>query len=153
MTMSVCVRKVTLVITVRMLWIAVFSGLVKMELNAQTLSLTITAPAQKNLMYEFTTENLTVNHSMLILFIQGRNCEIDLNMCRSDPCFNGATCSNSPNTFECTCVPGFTGPICNNTDECASSPCVRGDCTVGSNYKYWYMIYHPPTGHARQLQL
>ena len=43
MTMSVCVKQVTLVVTVKILWIAVFPDPVKMELSAQTLSLTITA--------------------------------------------------------------------------------------------------------------
>ena len=43
MTMSVCVKRVTLVVAVRMLWITVFLDPAKMELSAQTLSLTITA--------------------------------------------------------------------------------------------------------------
>ncbi len=46
------------------------------------------------------------------MYAQGRSCEIDMNMCRSDPCLNGGTCSNSPNTFECTCAPGFNGSTC-----------------------------------------
>ena len=33
----------------------------------------------------------------LVVFLQGRNCEVDLNMCRSDPCLNGGTCSSIPN--------------------------------------------------------
>ena len=45
-------------------------------------------------------------------YIQGKSCEIDMNMCRSDPCLNGGTCRNMPNTFECTCAPGFNGSLC-----------------------------------------
>ena len=50
------------------------------------------------------------------IVFQGRNCENDLNMCRSNPCLNGGACTNSPGTFVCTCTSGFTGPICNDTN-------------------------------------
>ena len=71
-------------------------------------------------------------NGLLVLLLQGRSCEVDLNMCRSSPCHNGGTCTNSPNSFQCTCITGFTGPTCNESDECASSPCLRGECKVSS---------------------
>ncbi|XP_070577029.1 delta-like protein D isoform X2 [Ptychodera flava] len=58
----------------------------------------------------------------------GQNCDIDLNPCRSNPCENGASCSNSgPNNYTCQCALGFTGINCEiDIDECASSPCLNG---------------------------
>ena len=95
---------------------------------------------QKDLRYAYIivvdlyTQSIVKLDSMTLdlLLLQGRNCEIDVNMCRSNPCLNGGTCSNFPNTFMCSCVPGFTGYICSDIDECAPSPCVRGSCIVNS---------------------
>ena len=91
---------------------------------------------------------------MLILYTQGRSCEIDLNMCRSGPCLNGATCSNSPNTFECTCAPGFTGPSVMTLMNVPLLPVsVETALWVTIRYMHTYPYPHPPTGHARRLQL
>ena len=62
---------------------------------------------------------------------QGNDCEIDLNLCRSSPCMNGGTCTNSPNTYSCACLPSFTDLDCSvELDACVSSPCVNGTCVV-----------------------
>lgn len=37
---------------------------------------------------------------------------IDYNECASNPCYNGATCSNFQNFFNCTCPMGWTGDLC-----------------------------------------
>lgn len=39
----------------------------------------------------------------------GDKCEVDINECDSDPCFNGATCNDLIDGFSCSCLPGFKG--------------------------------------------
>ena len=85
----------------------------------------------------------------------GGNCDIDVNECASNPCKNGATCSDSTGTgskvqvnkFQCACAAGYangmcagtflwayraqchveTGGTCNvDVNECSSSPCKNG---------------------------
>lgn len=77
-------------------------------------------------------------------WLQGRNCEIDLNSCRSAPCQNGGSCENEPDGFYvCTCPPGYTGFNCDSevTQRCLSSPCNnQGTCVVSwcnSNNNYY----------------
>ena len=36
----------------------------------------------------------------------------DINECASNPCKNGATCTNQQNAFSCTCAAGWTGTTC-----------------------------------------
>jgi hypothetical protein len=61
----------------------------------------------------------------------GTSCEIDINECASQPCFNGATCVDAVNGFMCNCVLGFNGTVCQtNIDDCASQPCVNGGTCV-----------------------
>jgi len=58
-----------------------------------------------------------------------------MNMCRSNPCLNGATCDNAPNDYSCICAPGYTGFNCmNDTNECASDPCMHGTCVVSLHH-------------------
>lgn len=62
------------------------------------------------------------------------DCLVDVNECLSleeEPCFNGATCTNTPGSFDCLCLVGFTGSdcgteidFCSNNDTCS----FRGDC-------------------------
>ena len=52
------------------------------------------------------------------------NNQIDL--CRSEPCLNGASCIFMPieNDIRCDCFSGFEGKFCGiETDECFSHPC------------------------------
>ena len=60
----------------------------------------------------------------------GYKWEVDVNACKSSPCKNGTTCSDSSqkqstsiDRYTCSCVAGFADAIC-ETDvaECASSP-------------------------------
>ena len=55
--------------------------------------------------------------------------------CASVPCQNGGTCTNSGQTFSCSCVAGFSGTLCQtNINDCASNPCVNGNtCVDGTN--------------------
>ena len=86
------------------------------------------------------------------------NCDIDVDECVSNPCQNGAACTDSSvdpsipwNAYKCACVAGFANGACDydfiraytdecniqiggncdlDVDECASSPCQNGaTCT------------------------
>merc|ERR1711935_514180 len=59
----------------------------------------------------------------------------DADECASNPCQNGATCTDHVNSFSCSCLPGFTGEKCEkNIDDCAGSPCKNGaTCHDGIN--------------------
>lgn len=39
----------------------------------------------------------------------GKDCEINVNECESDPCLNGASCNDLLGGYTCKCVPGYTG--------------------------------------------
>ncbi|CAG0909785.1 unnamed protein product, partial [Cyprideis torosa] len=61
----------------------------------------------------------------------GKNCEIDIPDCDSQPCANGGACyeRSNPGMPVIDCLPGFTGDSCEiNTDECPSNPCLNGNC-------------------------
>jgi len=36
----------------------------------------------------------------------GRRCEIDIDECSSQPCYNGASCVDLPQGYRCHCAPG-----------------------------------------------
>ena len=36
----------------------------------------------------------------------------NIDECMSNPCKNGATCSDGVNKYTCTCVDGYTGDMC-----------------------------------------
>ena len=42
----------------------------------------------------------------------GRNCEINIDECFSNPCLNGGQCTDGINGYKCSCPPAFTGDIC-----------------------------------------
>ncbi len=37
---------------------------------------------------------------------------VDINECGSNPCMNGATCTDDVNSYTCTCVAGYIGTNC-----------------------------------------
>ncbi|KAI0239341.1 Mucin-like protein [Lamellibrachia satsuma] len=59
----------------------------------------------------------------------------DIDECASNPCMNGATCTDAVNRHSCACVDGYTGNNCEtDIDECASNPCMNGaTCTEDVN--------------------
>jgi hypothetical protein len=60
----------------------------------------------------------------LHLFSSGTTCSEMVTACHSEPCFNGGSCSPSPEGYSCTCPPSHTGPQCKTiTDHCVSGEC------------------------------
>ena len=68
----------------------------------------------------------------------GDLCGEDVDECATNPCQNGATCTNTHGGFECVCAGGFTGANCSvNIDECEGNPCLNGGtCVDGVNGFY-----------------
>ena len=51
----------------------------------------------------------------------------NIDECAVNPCQNGATCTDTINSYTCSCLAGYNGENCeNNIDECALSPCQNG---------------------------
>ena len=62
----------------------------------------------------------------------GRQCEIKMNACNSNPCHHG-TCYDVKNGFYyCLCSPGYTGVNCHlEINQCDSRPCLNnGVCNI-----------------------
>ncbi|NXT94397.1 CRUM1 protein, partial [Anhinga rufa] len=61
---------------------------------------------------------------------KGVNCDAEIDECDSDPCQNGALCSDHVGFYTCTCAPGYQGIQCEvDIDECVSQPCQHhGTC-------------------------
>ena len=71
-----------------------------------------------------------------------------INQCASNPCLNGASCSNEANGFVCKCKPGFYGDLCETEkDECASSPCF-GDAACVDMVGAWVYHWDPKDLHS-----
>ena len=57
----------------------------------------------------------------------GPFCETPPDRCASQPCLNGAVCTQTPSTFHCQCQAGYKGAKCEiDVDECYGRPCQNG---------------------------
>ena len=54
---------------------------------------------------------------------------IDIDECSSNPCMNGATCTDAVNSYTCACVAGYTG-----------THCETGEGLLLSNLKIYHTI-------------
>lgn len=62
----------------------------------------------------------------------GTNCEIEVDDCQQQPCFNGGTCTDMGSTYQCRCPVGFRGQQCESSaTSCDESPCLNdGTCSM-----------------------
>jgi Notch-like protein len=67
-------------------------------------------------------------------FYVGSNCEINYNLCQTNPCASGSTCESTPTGFRCLCSADLTGTLCEKKiDFCSSSPCLHGGLCQSGN--------------------
>ncbi|XP_035668225.1 von Willebrand factor D and EGF domain-containing protein-like [Branchiostoma floridae] len=68
----------------------------------------------------------------------GALCEEEVDECASNPCENGATCSDEVDGFTCTCDELHTGAVCDIDveDRCALEPCFEGVSCANRNGSY-----------------
>ena len=68
-------------------------------------------------------------HCSCMYGFTGIDCEIDLDECASEPCVQGATCSDGPGDYVCTCSPGYGGKECkmevDTYDDCLQNDSCR----------------------------
>lgn len=54
----------------------------------------------------------------------GRRCEIDIDECASQPCYNNGVCIDLPQGYSCQCPPGYSGINCQEErSDCQNDTC------------------------------
>ncbi len=62
-----------------------------------------------------------------VCYLQGHDCEYDIDECAPMPCMNGGTCHDLINGFNCSCPKGTTGQLCEmNEQDCFTGACHHG---------------------------
>ncbi|XP_072176797.1 uncharacterized protein [Diadema setosum] len=73
--------------------------------------------------YNVTVEERFIMEEMVGVTIGSDGADV----CASDPCRNGANCTDDWNAYSCVCAPGYSGADCGTEiDECVSNPCQFG---------------------------
>lgn len=53
-----------------------------------------------------------LNNSILFTGFAGELCNFEYNECESNPCLNGAQCTDHIGEFSCKCTRGYSGKRC-----------------------------------------
>lgn len=71
---------------------------------------------------------------MTLLVFAGQDCSL-IDACATNPCANGARCTNSNNHYNCSCPPGYQGKNCrNDIDECRKpGKCLNGGICMNTH--------------------
>ncbi|XP_069963928.1 protein crumbs isoform X3 [Bactrocera oleae] len=80
---------------------------------------------------QFSYQNASGYECVCVPGIMGKNCEININECETNPCGKHGTCNDGIGTYTCDCDPGFEDRHCEtNIDECDRyQPCgAHGTC-------------------------
>ncbi|XP_066587242.1 protein crumbs isoform X2 [Prorops nasuta] len=89
-----------------------------------------------NLPYVFTKNFSYANASgyecLCVQGVTGKNCELNINECESNPCLSGS-CVDRIGSYTCECDDGYEGDHCqHDIDECKRyTPCQHGTCIDG----------------------
>ena len=67
---------------------------------------------------------------------------VDINECISNPCVNGATCTDAVDAYTCACVAGYTGPQCDTCECIGLSNSSQSSIQVTKvTLFYFYLVY------------
>lgn len=64
---------------------------------------------------------------MYYIWFIGDCCDVNVDDCNLNSCYNGGICRDLENGFYCDCLYGYYDVICLfNVDECVSNSCLNG---------------------------
>jgi len=69
-----------------------------------------------------------LEHPLIILqYVSGLQCDVNINDCESNPCQNGGNCTDHVNFYTCQCPHPYEGTNCQReSNPCRVNPCLRG---------------------------